>query len=33
MTSELIQAGGVKLYKEIHKLIALIWNKEGLPQE
>ena len=26
--SELIQAGGSKLYKEIHKLIVLIWNKE-----
>ena len=31
--SELIQAGGDKLYEEIHKLIVLIWNKEELPQE
>ena len=30
---ELIQAGGGKLYEEIHKLIVLIWNKEELPQE
>ena len=29
--SELIQAGGGKLYEEIHKLIVLIWNKEELP--
>ena len=27
------QATGSKLYKEIHKLIVLIWNKEELPQE
>ena len=26
--SELVQAGGGKLYEEIHKLIVLIWNKE-----
>ena len=31
--SELIQAGGGKLYEVIHKLIVLIWNKEELPQE
>jgi len=31
--SELIQAGGGKLYAEIHKLIAIIWNNEKLPQE
>ena len=31
--SKLIQAGGGKLYKEIHILIVLIWNKEELPQE
>ena len=31
--SKLIQAGGGKLYEEIHKLIVLIWNKEELPQE
>ena len=30
--SELIQAGGDKLYEEIHKLL-LIWNTEELPQE
>ena len=30
---ELIQAGGGKLYEDIHKLIVLIWNKEELPQE
>ena len=32
MSSELIQAGGCKLYEEIYKLIVLIWNKEELPQ-
>ena len=31
--SELIQAGGGKLYEEIHELIVLIWNKEELLQE
>ena len=31
--SKLIQAGGGKLYKDIHKLIALIWNQKELPQE
>ena len=31
--SKLIQAGGGKLYKEIHKLIVLIWNKQELAQE
>ena len=31
--SELIQAGGGKLYKEMHKRIVLIWNKEKLPRE
>ena len=30
--SKLIQAGGGKLYEEIHKFIVLIWNKEELPQ-
>ena len=29
--SELIQAGGGKLYEEIHRLIIFIWNKEGIP--
>jgi len=33
MPSELIQAGGGKLYEEIHELIVLIWNMEELPQE
>ena len=28
--SELTQAGGGKLYEEIHKLIVLIWSKEEL---
>jgi hypothetical protein len=29
--AELIQAGGEILRSVIHKLIKLIWNKEGLP--
>ena len=33
ISSELIQAGGGKLYDEMHKLIVLNWSKEGLPQE
>ena len=33
ISPELIQAGGYKLYEEIHKFIVLIWNKEELPQE
>ena len=28
-----MQSGGGKLYEEIHKLIALIWNKAKLAQE
>jgi hypothetical protein len=31
--AELIQAGGVTLHSEIHKLIELIWNKEELPHQ
>jgi hypothetical protein len=31
--AERIQAGGNKLYSEIHKLINSIWNKEELPQQ
>ena len=33
MLSKLIQAGGSKLYDEIHKPILLIWNKKKLPLE
>ena len=33
ISSELIQAGGGKLYEEIHKIILIIWNKKELPQE
>jgi hypothetical protein len=31
--AELLQAGGETLLLEIHKLIKLIWNKEGLPHQ
>ena len=31
--SDLIQAGGDKLYEEIHNPIVLIWKKEEFPQE
>jgi hypothetical protein len=31
--AELIQAGGVTLRSEIHKLNKLIWNKEELPHQ
>jgi hypothetical protein len=31
--AELIQAGGKTLCSEIHKVIKLIWSKEGLPDQ
>ena len=31
--SQLIQAGGGRLYEKIYELVVLIYNKEELPQE
>jgi hypothetical protein len=32
VSAELIKAGGIKIFSEIHKFIYSIWNKEELPK-